>query len=53
MLILIKATQKDYINVTYNLTTMRDYYQVILSYYVDGKRKQKWKSLKMKVAPRY
>lgn len=42
-----KATQ-EYINVTSNLVIMRGIYQVVLNYYINGKRKQKWKSLKIK-----
>ena len=42
-----KATQ-EYINVTSNLITIRGIYQIVLNYYINGKRKQKWKSLKIK-----
>ena len=42
-----EATQ-EYINVTSNLITIRGIYQVVLNYYINGKRKQKWKSLKIK-----
>lgn len=38
----------NYIEVTSNLIVMRGIYQVVLNFYIDGKRKQKWKSLKIK-----
>lgn len=39
------------LNVTSTLITKRGYYQVILNYYIDGVRKQKWCSLKLEDKP--
>lgn len=43
---------QEYITVASNLTTSRGWFQVILNYYIDGKRQQKWKSLRIKDIPR-
>ena len=45
-------TQKqEYITVTSNLVVKRGIYQVILNYYINQKRQQKWKSLEIKNIP--
>ena len=45
-------TQKqEYITVTSNLVVIRGIYQVILNYYINQERQQKWKSLKIKDIP--
>ena len=39
------TTTNNYITVTSNLiVSKRNIYQVVLNYYIDNKRKQKWKS---------
>lgn len=43
-------TTSEYITVTSNLITNRGWFQVILNYYINGKRQQKWKSLGIKDA---
>ena len=40
-------TENDFIKVKSYLTEKRGWYQVLLVYYINGHRKQKWKSLKM------
>ena len=42
---------KNYINVTSYLVLSRGMYQVVLTYYINGKRHHKWKSLKLKDVP--
>lgn len=49
---MINTTTQEYITVTSNLRTERGWFQVILNYYLNGKRQQKWKSLKLKDIPR-
>lgn len=48
---MINTTTQDYIVVTSNLTTSRGIFQVILNYYENNKRKQKWRSLGIKDIP--
>lgn len=45
---MINTATQEYITVTSNLTTSRGWFQVILNYYINGKRKQKWRSLGLK-----
>ena len=42
----------QYINVSYTLTVKRGIFQVILDYYINGKRKQPWRSLHIEDKPR-
>lgn len=39
---------ENYITVSSNLVVNKGIYNVVLNYYMDGKRQQKWKSLKIK-----
>ncbi len=43
------TTTHEHITVTSNLVVSKNgIYQVVLNYYIDGKRKQKWKSTRNK-----
>lgn len=44
-------TTQEYISVTSNLTSSRGWFQVVLNYYINGKRKQSWRSLRIKDIP--
>ena len=46
------TTSQEYIYVTSNIFVSRGVYQLILNYYINGERHQKWKSLKIKDVPR-
>lgn len=43
---------QEYISVASNLVTSRGWFQVILNYYINGERQQKWRSLRIKDVPR-
>ncbi len=45
------TTTQEYINVTSVLIEKRGIYQIILNYYINGKRKQPWRSLGIEVKP--
>lgn len=49
---MINTAIQEYIPVTSNIVVDNGIYYVILSYYINNKRKQKWRSLKVRAVPR-